>query len=58
MTRVAGHVSDPHSDADGFVAALLEALEVPEIKMAIIRIVGRAQQTSTPTLARGQRVRK
>lgn len=58
MTRVAGHAPDQHSDADVFVAALLEALEIPEIKMAIIRIVGRAQQTSTTTLARGQRVRK
>lgn len=58
MTRVAGHPPDPHSDADGFIAALLEALEVPEIKMAIIRMVGRAQQTGTTTLARGQRVRK
>lgn len=58
MNRVAGHTSDPHTDADTFVAALLEALEVPEIKMAIIRIVGRSQQTSTTTLARGQRVRK
>lgn len=58
VTRVAGHTPDPHVDADTFVSALLEALEVPEIKMAIIRIVGRAQQTSTTTLARGQRVRK
>jgi hypothetical protein len=58
VTRVAGHVPDPHAEADGFVAALLEALEVPEVKMAIIRIVGRSQQTSTTTLARGQRVRK
>lgn len=58
MTRVAGHPPNPHSEADGFVVALLEALEIPEIKMAIVRIVGRAQQTSTSTLARGQRVRK
>jgi len=40
------------------VAALLEALEIPEVKMAVLRIVGRAQQSSTTTLARGQRVRK
>lgn len=58
MNRVAGHVPDPHSDADVFVTALLEALEVPEVKMTILRIVGRAQQSSTTTLARGQRVRK
>lgn len=58
MNRVAGHPADPHADADAFVAALLEALEVPEIKMAILRIIGRAQQSSTTTLARGQRVRK
>lgn len=55
--RVAGHPPDPHVEADGFVAALLEALQVPEVKMEIIRIVGRAQSSSAP-LARGQRVRK
>jgi len=57
VTRVAGHVPDPHSNADTFVAALLEALEVPEVKMAILRIIGRAQSSSAP-LARGQRTRK
>jgi hypothetical protein len=58
VNHVAGHPANPHVEADAFVAALLEALEVPEIKIAIIRLVGRAQQSSTPTLARGQRVRK
>jgi len=58
VTRVAGHPADPHADADAFVNALLEALELPEVKMAVLRIVGRAQQSSTTTLARGQRVRK
>lgn len=54
MTRVAGHPSDQHVEADGFVTALLEALQVPEVKMEIIRIVSRSQTSSTP-LARGQR---
>lgn len=58
MTRVAGRPADPHAEADAFVNALLEALELPEVKMAVLRIVGRAQQSSTTTLARGQRVRK
>lgn len=53
MTRVAGHPSTPHPEVDGFVTALLEALQIPEVKMEIIRIVGRAQTSSAP-LARGQ----
>jgi hypothetical protein len=53
VTRVAGHPSNPHPEVDGFVTALLEALQIPEVKMEIIRIVGRAQTSSTP-LARGQ----
>lgn len=57
MTRVAGRPADPHENADEFVAALLEALEAPEVKMAILRIVSRSQTSPTP-LARGQRVRK
>jgi len=53
MQKIAGYPPNQHGDADAFVAALMEALQIPEVRMEIIRLVNRAQSSSAP-LARGQ----
>lgn len=58
IRHVAGRKDEASAEAQSFALALMEALQIPEIRAEIIRIVGRPSTVPASQLARGQRTRK
>lgn len=58
IRHVAGRKDEASVEAQDFALALMEALQIPEVRAEIVRIVGRPSAAPASQLARGQRTRK